>query len=333
MVNPLYSPSPGRYESGIRFRRCGRSGIRLPEISLGLWHNFGDRMPLENSLQMAHYAFDHGIVHFDLANNYGPSYGSAEETFGLIMKKSFAPYRDELFISTKAGYDMWPGPYGEWGSRKYLFSSLDQSLKRMKLDYVDLFYSHRFDPETPLEETLQALVDIVRSGKALYVGLSNYPPKAAGFSYNYLRERDVPCLIYQGRYNLLNREPEQEGILEQAQENGVGFIAFSPLAQGLLTDRYLNGIPADSRMAQGRFLQSSALTPALLQALAQLNEMAASRGQSLAQLALAWCLKDQRVTSVIVGASRVSQIEDNLKALENTHFTSEELAKIDRILA
>ncbi|MBQ4389109.1 MAG: aldo/keto reductase [Bacteroidales bacterium] len=333
MVNPLYSPSPSRYESGIRYRRCGRSGIRLPEISLGLWHNFGDRMPLENSLQMAHYAFDHGIVHFDLANNYGPSYGSAEETFGLIMKKSFAPYRDELFISTKAGYDMWPGPYGEWGSRKYLFSSLDQSLKRMKLDYVDLFYSHRFDPETPLEETLQALVDIVRSGKALYVGLSNYPPKAAGFSYNYLRERDVPCLIYQGRYNLLNREPEQEGILEQAQENGVGFIAFSPLAQGLLTDRYLNGIPADSRMAQGRFLQSSALTPALLQALAQLNEMAASRGQSLAQLALAWCLKDQRVTSVIVGASRVSQIEDNLKALENTHFTSEELAKIDRILA
>ena len=333
MVNPLYSPSPSRDESGIRYRRCGRSGIRLPEISLGLWHNFGDRMPLENSLQMAHYAFDHGIVHFDLANNYGPSYGSAEETFGLIMKKSFAPYRDELFISTKAGYDMWPGPYGEWGSRKYLFSSLDQSLKRMKLDYVDLFYSHRFDPETPLEETLQALVDIVRSGKALYVGLSNYPPKAAGFSYNYLRERDVPCLIYQGRYNLLNREPEQEGILEQAQENGVGFIAFSPLAQGLLTDRYLNGIPADSRMAQGRFLQSSALTPALLQALAQLNEMAASRGQSLAQLALAWCLKDQRVTSVIVGASRVSQIEDNLKALENTHFTSEELAKIDRILA
>lgn len=333
MVNPLYSPSPSRYESGIRYRRCGRSGIRLPEISLGLWHNFGDRMPLENSLQMAHYAFDHGIVHFDLANNYGPSYGSAEETFGLIMKKSFAPYRDELFISTKAGYDMWPGPYGEWGSRKYLFSSLDQSLKRMKLEYVDLFYSHRFDPETPLEETLQTLVDIVRSGKALYVGLSNYPPKAAGFSYNYLRERDVPCLIYQGRYNLLNREPEQEGILEQAQENGSGFIAFSPLAQGLLTDRYLNGIPADSRMAQGRFLQSSALTPALLQALAQLNEMAASRGQSLAQLALAWCLKDQRVTSVIVGASRVSQIEDNLKALENTHFTSEELAKIDRILA
>lgn len=333
MVNPIYSPSPGRYESGIRFRRCGRSGIRLPEISLGLWHNFGDRMPLENSLRMAYYAFDHGIVHFDLANNYGPSYGSAEETFGLIMKKSFAPFRDELFISTKAGYDMWPGPYGEWGSRKYLMASLDQSLKRMNLDYVDLFYSHRFDPETPLEETLQALVDIVRSGKALYVGLSNYPPKAAAFSYNYLRERDVPCLIYQGRYNLLNREPEQEGILEQAQENGVGFIAFSPLAQGLLTDRYLNGIPADSRMAQEHFLKSSALTPAMLQALAQLNEMAAGRGQSLARMALSWCLKDERVTSVIVGASRVSQIEDNLKALENTHFTSEELAKIDRILA
>ena len=333
MVNPLYSPSSSRYESGIRYRRCGRSGIRLPEISLGLWHNFGDKMPLENSLRMAYYAFDHGIVHFDLANNYGPSYGSAEETFGLIMKKSFAPFRDELFISTKAGYDMWPGPYGEWGSRKYLVASLDQSLKRMNLDYVDLFYSHRFDPETPLEETLQALVDIVRSGKALYVGLSNYPPKAAAFSYNYLRERDVPCLIYQGRYNLLNREPEQEGILEQAKENGSGFIAFSPLAQGLLTDRYLNGIPADSRMAQERFLKSSALTPALLQALAQLNEMAAGRGQSLARMALSWCLKDERVTSVIVGASRVSQIEDNLKALENTHFSQEELTKIDSILA
>ena len=250
MINPVYSPAPGRYESGIRFRRCGRSGILLPEIALGLWHNFGDVNPLASSLEMAHYAFDHGIVHFDLANNYGPSYGSAEETFGLIMKKSFAPFRDELFISSKAGHDMWPGPYGEWGSRKYLMASLDQSLKRMNLDYVDLFYSHRYDPETPLEETLQALVDIVRAGKALYVGISKYPPQAAEFAYKYLRERDVPCLVYQGRYNLLNREPEVEGILDQAKENGVGFTAFSPLAQGLLTGRYLDGIPSDSRMAK-----------------------------------------------------------------------------------
>ena len=224
MINPIYSPAADRYESGIRFRRCGRSGILLPEIALGLWHNFGDVNPLANSLEMAHYAFDHGIVHFDLANNYGPSYGSAEETFGVIMKKSFAPYRHELFISTKAGYDMWPGPYGEWGSRKYLMTSLDQSLKRMNLDYVDLFYSHRFDPKTPLEETMQALVDIVRAGKALYVGISNYPKKAAAFAYEYLKQRDVPCLIYQGRYNILNREPETEGILDQAKENGVGFI-------------------------------------------------------------------------------------------------------------
>ena len=271
MINPVYSPAPDRYENGIRYRRCGKSGVLLPEISLGLWHNFGDVNPFARSLEMAHYAFDHGIVHFDLANNYGPSYGSAEETFGQIMKKSFSPYRDQLFISTKAGHDMWPGPYGEWGSRKYLMASLDQSLRRMNLDYVDLFYSHRFDPETSLEETLQALVDIVRAGKALYIGISKYPFEAAQFAYRYLRDRDVPCLIYQGRYNILNREPEEEGILEQAQANGAGFIAFSPLAQGLLTNRYLDGIPEDSRMARETFLKSSVLTPELHEYLVQEN--------------------------------------------------------------
>ena len=328
MINPVYSPASDRYENGIRYRRCGRSGVLLPEIALGLWHNFGDVNPLANSFRMAHYAFDHGIVHFDLANNYGPSYGSAEETFGQIMRKSFAPFRDELFISSKAGYDMWPGPYGEWGSRKYLMASLDQSLKRMNLEYVDLFYSHRYDPSTPLEETMQALVDIVRMGKALYVGISNYPAEAAAFAYQYLKNRDVPCLIYQGRYNILNREPEHQGILDQAQENGVGFIAFSPLAQGLLTNRYLNGVPADSRMAQEKFLKSSALTPEMHAALLKLNDLAARRGQSLAQMALAWCLKDQKVCSVIIGASRVEQIADNLKAIENTAFSPEELDAI-----
>ena len=328
MINPVYSPSATRYESGIRFRRCGRSGIKLPEISLGLWHNFGDVDPLARSFEIAHYAFDHGIVHFDLANNYGPSYGSAEETFGQIMKKSFAPYRHELFISTKAGYDMWPGPYGEWGSRKYLFNSLEQSLRRMNLDYVDLFYSHRFDPETPLEETLQALVDIVRSGKALYVGISNYPADKARFAYQYLRERDVPCLAYQGRYNLFSREPEAS-ILSDAKDNGVGFTAFSPLAQGLLTGRYLNGIPADSRMAKEHFLKSSMLTPELLAKIRALDAIARRRGQSLAQMALAWCLKDDRVTSVLVGASSVKQLDDDFRALEFTTFTDEELRAID----
>ena len=332
MINPIYSPSATRYQSGIRYRRCGQSGIRIPEIALGLWHNFGDVNPLARSFEMAHYAFDHGIVHFDLANNYGPSYGSAEETFGQIMKKSFAPYRHELFISTKAGYDMWPGPYGEWGSRKYLFNSLDQSLKRMNLDYVDLFYSHRFDPETPLEETLQALVDIVKMGKALYVGISNYPADKARFAYQYLKERDVPCLLHQCRYNLLDREPEETGILADARENGVGFIAYSPLAQGLLTGRYLNGIPADSRMAQERFLKSSVLTPQLLERLQELNRIAQRRGQTLAEMALAWCLKDHLVTSVIVGTSSVAQLEDNFHALENTAFTPEELSEIEACL-
>ena len=329
MINPIYSPAPDRYENGIRYRRCGRSGILLPEIALGLWHNFGDANTLAGSLDMVHYAFDHGIVHFDLANNYGPSYGSAEETFGQIMRKSLAPYRDELFISSKAGYDMWPGPYGEWGSRKYLFASLNQSLKRMNLEYVDLFYSHRFDPVTPIEETMQALVDIVRSGKALYVGISNYPTDAARHACEYLRARDVPCLIHQVRYNMLNRQPETNGQLDQAREDGMGFIAFSPLAQGLLTDRYLNGIPEDSRMAKNRSLKPSTLTPGLLKTLEELNRIAADRGQTLAEMALAWCLKDDRVTSVIIGTSSVAQLEDNFRTLEKLDFNPEELAAID----
>lgn len=332
MIKPIYSPSSDRYECGMKYRRCGRSGILLPEISLGLWHNFGDVDPLSNSMDMAHFAFDHGITHFDLANNYGPSYGSAEETFGIIMKKSFLPYRDELFISSKAGYDMWPGPYGEWGSRKYLMASLDQSLKRMNLEYVDLFYSHRYDPETPLEETLQALVDIVRQGKALYVGISRWPKEAAQTAYDYLKARDVPCLIYQGKYNIFDREPEKEGILKQAKENGAGFIGFSPLAQGLLTDRYLNGIPEDSRIAHGGHLKKEALTEDTLQSIRTLNEIALRRGQTLAEMALSWILKDDFVTSVIVGASSARQLKTNLNTLNSPAFTPEELSAIEAAL-
>lgn len=331
MIPDIYSPSPARYDGGMPYRRCGKSGVLLPAISLGLWHNFGDTVPFAQSQAMAHYAFDHGITHFDLANNYGPSYGSAEETFGQIMKKSFMPYRDELFISTKAGHDMWRGPYGEWGSRKHLTASLDQSLKRMNLDYVDIFYSHRYDPDTPLEETLQTLVDIVRQGKALYVGISKYPQDKAAFAYRYLAERDVHCLLYQGRYNLFNREPEQEGIIRQAQENGTGFIAFSPLAQGLLTDRYLNGIPEGSRMSHNAFLKKDTLTGDTQQRIKALNDMAARRGQTLAEMALAWLLKDDSVTSVIVGASSIAQLADNLKATGNTTFTQEELEEINNI--
>ena len=332
MINPVYSPAPERYNSGMKYRRCGKSGILLPEISLGLWHNFGDVNPFANSQAMAHYAFDQGITHFDLANNYGPSFGSAEETFGLIMKKSFMTYRDELFISTKAGHEMWPGPYGNWGSRKSLINSLDQSLKRMHLEYVDIFYSHRYDPDTPLEETLQALVDIVRQGKALYVGLSKYPVEKATLAYRYLEERDVHCLLYQGKYNLFHREPEKQGILQQAKDNGTGFIAFSPLAQGLLTNRYLNGIPEDSRMAHNSFLKKESLTNETLERIKALNELAAQRGQALAEMALAWLLKDELVTSVIIGASSVTQLSDNLKAIENTTFTSAELEKIEYII-
>lgn len=332
MINPVYSAAEDRYENGMKYRRCGNSGILIPEISLGLWHNFGDQAPLSRSREMVLHAFDKGICHFDLANNYGPSYGSAEATFGQIMESDLRPYRDELFISSKAGYDMWPGPYGEWGSRKYLISSLNQSLKRMKLDYVDIFYTHRFDPVTPVEETLQALVDIVRSGKALYVGISNYPCEVLDHAYDYLASRDVPCLLYQGKYNILNREPETQGILAKAKEKGSGFISFSPLAQGLLTDRYLDGIPSDSRAARNASLDKAVLTPEFVQKLRKLNELAQSRGQSLAQMALAWNLKDDYVTSVIIGASSTAQIDDNLNAIRNTVFTKEELDKINEII-
>jgi L-glyceraldehyde 3-phosphate reductase len=315
----------------MKYRRCGKSGIMLPEVSLGLWQNFGDTAPLTRSRDIILHAFDNGICHFDLANNYGPSYGSAESTFGQIMQSDLRPYRDEMFISTKAGWDMWPGPYGDKGSRKYLFSSLDQSLKRMKLDYVDIFYSHRYDPDTPLEETMQALVDIVRSGKALYAGISNYPREAAEFAYRYLREHDTPCLLHQLKYNILHREPEDEGLLAQADNNGSGFIVYSPLAQGVLTDRYLNGIPADSRAAKDFSLKKDSITPDMIDALKELNKIAEERGQSLAQMALAWVLKDRRVTSVIVGASSVEQLKTNMQSIRNTVFSDEEIRLIDQL--
>lgn len=315
-----YFADKNRYDNGMQYERCGRSGVLLPKVSLGFWHNFGSVDPYERSREITHYAFDHGITHFDLANNYGPVYGSAEETMGCLMDEDFRPYRDELFISSKAGYDMWPGPYGNWGSRKYLMASLDQSLKRMKIDYVDLFYSHRYDPETPLEETLQALVDIVRQGKALYIGISRWPLEAARFAAKYLRERDVPLLIYQGRLNMLDREPMEEGILDFCAEEGVGFISFSPLAQGLLTDRYLNGVPADSRMSKGKFLKEEMLTPELLAKLKKYNEVAASRNETLAEMALAWILHQKAVTSVLIGASSVAQLEKNLKCVSAAPF-------------
>ena len=331
MINKVYTASADRYENGMKYRRCGKSGIILPEISLGLWQNFGDTAPLARSRDMLVHAFDKGVCHFDLANNYGPSYGSAESTFGQVMKSDLRPYRDELFISTKAGWDMWPGPYGDLGSRKYLMSSLDQSLKRMGLEYVDIFYSHRFDPDTPLQETMQALVDIVRSGKALYAGISNYPHEAAEYAYRYLADHDVPCLLHQVKYNMMHREPETEHILEQAKQAGSGFIAYSPLAQGILTDRYLKGIPADSRAARDFSLKANSITPELIERLQKLNALAAERGQTLAQMALAWNLKDDLVTSVIIGASSVAQLDDNLAAINNTKFTAEELSLIDSL--
>ena len=332
MSNPTNAPegnyvaSAERYDHKEFYNRCGKSGVLLPKISLGFWHNFGADAPYERSRAITHYAFDHGITHFDFANNYGVPYGSAELTMGRLMTDDFAPYRDELFISTKAGYDMWPGVYGEWGSRKYLMASLDQSLRRMKLDYVDLFYSHRFDPLTPIEETLQALVDIVRQGKALYVGISNWPLRPLQQAVKYLQERDVPLLIYQGRLNLLDQEPIENGILDFCREQGVGFIAYSPLAQGLLTDRYLDGIPSDSRMAKEHFLKSERRTPELLdylrslQAQAQANaqtqsqsqSQSQSQGRTIAQVALSWVLTRPGVTSVLVGASSVKQLSDNL---------------------
>ena len=330
MSEQIYTPAPDRYDA-MHYRRSGKSGVLLPEISLGFWHNFGDNHDESIGLDIVHYAFDHGICHFDLANNYGPPNGAAEERFGRYMKQSLHTHRDELFIATKAGHLMWPGPYGDWGSRKSLIASLDQSLRRMQLDYVDVYYTHRYDPNTPLEETMQALVDIVRSGKALYVGLSKYPADAARKAYAYLAAHDVPCLIYQGRYNMLTRDPE-ELIIPQAHQHGAGFIAFSPLAQGLLTNRYLQGIPEGSRMTTSNFLRPEVLTDALLEKLRALNDVAQQRGQTLAEMALAWLLRDERVTSVIIGASSVEQLDKNLRARDNKHFTPEELALIDDIL-
>lgn len=333
--NETYNASPLRYgQTDSFYRRTGRRGILLPAVSLGLWKNFGEERPLEECRRLIHFAFDHGITHFDLANNYGPPPGAAETMMGKLLRSSLAPYRDELFIATKAGYEMWPGPYGNWGSRKSLVASLDQSLRRMSMDYVDLFYTHRFDPVTPIEETLQALVDVVRSGKALYVGISRWPLEATLKAFRYLTERDVPCLCLQGRINLLDAAPLTEGLLNAAQEEGCGFVSFSPLAQGLLTDRYLDGkIPTGSRMSLETSLRRETLTPSLLGRLERLNRLAQERGESLARLALRWVLDLRGMTSVIVGASSTEQLADNLKATESVPLTEEEQKEIERIMS
>ena len=324
---PPYLAAPERYDSMI-YNRCGRSGLQLPAVSLGLWHNFGGDRPFETGRAIARRAFDLGVTHFDLANNYGPPYGSAEENFGLMMERDFRPYRDELVISTKAGYDMWPGPYGEWGSRKYLLASLDQSLRRMKLDYVDIFYSHRFDPDTPLEETLGALDTAVRQGKALYAGISTYSPAKTREAAAILDGLGTPLLIHQPSYSMLNRWIE-DGLLDALGELGVGCIVFSPLAQGMLTDRYLDGIPADSRAAERSSLDPAMITDEAMSHIRALHEIAAGRGQSLAQMALAWTLRDRRVTSTLIGASSIAQLEANVGALDRLAFSDDELAAIE----
>ncbi|QIG43431.1 L-glyceraldehyde 3-phosphate reductase [Nocardioides anomalus] len=330
MTPPPYRAADDRYEAHD-YRRCGRSGLKLPLVSLGLWHNFGDDKPLETQRAILRRAFDRGVTHFDLANNYGPPYGSAEQNFETIFAQDFRPYRDELVISTKAGYDMWPGPYGEWGSRKYLLASLDQSLARMGLDHVDIFYSHRFDPETPLEETMGALATAVQSGRATYAGISSYSAERTREAAGLLREMGVPLLIHQPSYSMLNRwvEDGSPSLLDVLEEEGVGCIAFSPLAQGMLTDRYLDGIPEDSRAAQGKSLDPDLLTDEALAHVRRLNEIARGRGQSLAQLALSWVLRDQRVTSVLIGASSVQQLDDNLAALDHLELSDDELSAIE----
>ncbi|WP_276088341.1 L-glyceraldehyde 3-phosphate reductase [Pedobacter sp. JY14-1] len=326
-----YIPSTSRYQH-MEYRRCGNSGIKLPAVSLGLWHNFGHVDQLENSANILKLAFDSGITHFDLANNYGPPPGSAEENFGKLLKRDFRGYRDEMIISSKAGYTMWEGPYGDWGSKKYLVSSLDQSLKRMELDYVDIFYHHRPDPHTPLEETMAALDLIVRQGKALYAGISNYQPEEAARAISILKELGTPCLIHQPKYSMYERWVEN-GLLDLLDQEGVGCIPFSPLAQGLLTDKYLKGIPADSRAAKSHgFLQADQVTPERIAQINRLNALAESRGQKLAQMALSWILRDRRITSVLVGASRPEQLADSLKCLDNTSFSTEELEQIEQIL-
>lgn len=327
----VYQADPSRYNT-MEYRRCGASGLKLPAISLGLWHNFGDATLIETSRQLLRHAFDLGITHFDLANNYGPPPGSAESNFGRILREDFLAWRDELIISSKAGYTMWDGPYGDWGSRKYLVASLDQSLKRMGLDYVDIFYHHRPDPDTPLAETMRALDHIVRQGKALYIGLSNYPADRAKEALAILNDLDTPCLIHQPKYSMFERWVE-DGLLDLLKQEGVGSIAFSPLAGGQLTDRYLNGIPTDSRAASGsRFLNPDQLTDEKLTKVRQLNEIAMQRGQKLSQMALAWVLRDDKVTSVLIGASKTAQLDDAVGMLNNRHFSAEERAAIDAIL-
>lgn len=327
----MYQANEHRYET-MKYLRCGKSGLLLPRVSLGLWHNFGSVDCYENMREILFEAFDSGITHFDLANNYGPSYGSAEENFGRILASDLRPYRDEMIISTKAGYDMWPGPYGNWGSRKYLMASLDQSLRRMGLAYVDIFYHHRPDPDTPLEETMNALSDIVRQGKALYVGLSNYRSDQLREAAAILRENKTPLLITQPRYNMFDRWVESDGLLDTAAECGCGVICFSPLAQGLLTNRYLNGIPADSRAARNHFLKAENITEEKLLTIQRLQEIAEGRNQSLAQLALSWVLRENKVTSVLIGASRKSQIDDNVQIIRHLEFTTDELNAIEKVL-
>ena len=328
---PPYAAAADRYDS-ITYRRCGRSGLKLPAVSLGLWHNFGDDKPFDSQREILRRAFDRGVTHFDLANNYGPPYGTAETNFGRHLRDDFRPYRDELVISTKAGYDMWPGPYGEWGSRKYVLASLDQSLSRMGLDYVDIFYSHRIDPDTPLEETMGALDTAVRQGKALYAGISSYSAERTREAAAILRDLGTPLLIHQPSYSMLNRwvEDGDPSLLEVLEDEGVGCIAFSPLAQGMLTDRYLDGVPEGSRASQGKSLDPGLLTDESLSHVRALNDVARGRGQSLAQLALAWVLRDARVTSALIGASSVAQLDDSLAALDNLDFTEEELATVEQ---
>ncbi|WP_269853505.1 L-glyceraldehyde 3-phosphate reductase [Streptomyces sp. RPT161] len=329
-VRSPYRAADERYES-MEYRRTGRSGLKLPAVSLGLWHNFGDDRTLDSQRAILRRAFDLGVTHFDLANNYGPPYGAAEANFGKLLAQDFRPYRDELVISTKAGYDMWPGPYGEWGSRKYLTASLDQSLKRMGLEYVDIFYSHRFDPDTPLEETMGALASAVHQGKALYVGVSSYSAARTVDAALLLREMGVPALIHQPSYSMINRWIEDDGLLDALEAEGMGCIAFAPLAQGMLTDRYLHGIPQGSRASQGKSLDPQLLTDEVVARLRGLNGIAQRRGQSLAQLALSWVLRDQRMTSALVGASSVAQLESNVAAVGAPPLTDEELAEIDSL--
>lgn len=330
--NKMYLADEKRYDT-MKYRSCGKSGLKLPEVVLGLWHNFGDTASFERMKALCFTAFDHGITHFDLANNYGPEAGSAEKNFGRILKEDLMPYRDELIVSTKAGYDMWPGPYGNWGSRKYLLASLDQSLKRMGLDYVDIFYHHRMDPETPLEETMGALDQAVKSGKALYAGLSNYDGETMKKACAILKDLHCPFVINQNRYSIFDRTIEENGLKAAAEEVGVGIIAFSPLAQGMLTDRYLNGIPQDSRVrTDGRFLNEARLLPEQIEKARALNELAKARGESLARMALKWVRKDEAVTSVLIGASRPEQILDNIQMIHSPDFTEEELQKIDQIV-